>query len=194
MCSKSYLNNKKNSIFPQQLYLTLNFQYPDLIESLGSVYEMMNARTKLFPQLSKLQGKLQLVMSQVGLFFLANWLKSPCNIELIVLLNKKKRFHPKRRVFSRMRRRTRSPCSTTRTRRARTSRSRMSSSPVTRSTTSIASRTRTTMRRTRTRRMTTMMRTRTSSWSRTMVLLLRKRCSLSRRRMPSSPRALCSNR
>lgn len=39
--------------------------YPDLIESLGSVYEMMNARTKLFPQLSKLQGKLQLVMSQV---------------------------------------------------------------------------------------------------------------------------------
>ena len=26
---------------------------------------MMNARTKLFPQLSKLQGKLQLVMSQV---------------------------------------------------------------------------------------------------------------------------------
>lgn len=42
-----------------------NNQYPDLIESLGSVYEMMNARTKLFPQLSKLQGKLQLVMSQV---------------------------------------------------------------------------------------------------------------------------------
>lgn len=39
--------------------------FPDLIESLGSVYEMMNARTKLFPQLSKLQGKLQLVMSQV---------------------------------------------------------------------------------------------------------------------------------
>jgi len=27
---------------------------------------MMNARTKLFPQLSKLQGKLQLVMSQVA--------------------------------------------------------------------------------------------------------------------------------
>ena len=25
--------------------------YPDLIDSLGSVYEMMNARTKLFPQL-----------------------------------------------------------------------------------------------------------------------------------------------
>lgn len=40
--------------------------YPDLIESLGSVYEMMNARTKLFPQLAKLQGKLQLVMSQVS--------------------------------------------------------------------------------------------------------------------------------
>lgn len=39
--------------------------YPDLVNSLGSVYEMMNARTKLFPQLSKLQGKLQLVMSQV---------------------------------------------------------------------------------------------------------------------------------
>lgn len=39
--------------------------YPDLIDSLGSVYEMMNARTKLFPQLSKLQGKLQLVMNQV---------------------------------------------------------------------------------------------------------------------------------
>lgn len=37
-----------------------------MIESLGSVYEMMNARTKLFPQLSKLQGKLQLVMSQVS--------------------------------------------------------------------------------------------------------------------------------
>ncbi len=36
------------------------------MESLGSVYEMMNARTKLFPQLSKLQGKLQLVMSQVA--------------------------------------------------------------------------------------------------------------------------------
>lgn len=36
-----------------------------MVESLGSVYEMMNARTKLFPQLSKLQGKLQLVMSQV---------------------------------------------------------------------------------------------------------------------------------
>jgi len=36
------------------------------VESLGSVYEMMNARTKLFPQLSKLQGKLQLVMSQVA--------------------------------------------------------------------------------------------------------------------------------
>jgi len=40
--------------------------YPELIEMFGSVYEMMNARTKLFPQLSKLQGKLQLVMSQVS--------------------------------------------------------------------------------------------------------------------------------
>jgi U3 small nucleolar RNA-associated protein 5 len=40
--------------------------YPDLIDSLGSVYEMMSARTKLFPQLAKLQGKLQLVMSQVS--------------------------------------------------------------------------------------------------------------------------------
>jgi folate-dependent phosphoribosylglycinamide formyltransferase PurN len=37
-----------------------------LIDSLGTVYEMMNARTKLFPQLAKLQGKLQLVMSQVS--------------------------------------------------------------------------------------------------------------------------------
>lgn len=37
-----------------------------MIDSLGSVYEMMNARTKLFPQLSKLQGKLQLVMTQVS--------------------------------------------------------------------------------------------------------------------------------
>ena len=36
-----------------------------MVDSLGSVYEMMNARTKLFPQISKLQGKLQLVMSQV---------------------------------------------------------------------------------------------------------------------------------
>jgi hypothetical protein len=48
-------------------------KYPDLIESLGSVYEMMNARTKLFPQLSKLQGKLQLVMSQVDLNFKKNY-------------------------------------------------------------------------------------------------------------------------
>lgn len=37
-----------------------------MIDSLGSVYEMMNARTRLFPQLSKLQGKLQLVMTQVS--------------------------------------------------------------------------------------------------------------------------------
>ena len=45
---------------------TINLKYPDLIDSLGTVYEMMNARTKLFPQLAKLQGKLQLVMSQVS--------------------------------------------------------------------------------------------------------------------------------
>jgi hypothetical protein len=48
---------------------SFSLKYPDLIESLGSVYEMMNARTKLFPQLSKLQGKLQLVMSQVSCLY-----------------------------------------------------------------------------------------------------------------------------
>ena len=37
-----------------------------MIDSLGTVYEMINARIKLFPQLAKLQGKLQLVMSQVS--------------------------------------------------------------------------------------------------------------------------------
>jgi hypothetical protein len=47
------------------IHTSFLMSYPDLIDSLGSVYEMMNARTKLFPQLSKLQGKLQLVMSQV---------------------------------------------------------------------------------------------------------------------------------
>lgn len=47
------------------IHTSFLMSYPDLVDSLGSIYEMMNARTKLFPQLSKLQGKLQLVMSQV---------------------------------------------------------------------------------------------------------------------------------
>lgn len=41
-------------------------KYPELIDSLGKLYESMNARTKLFPQLSKLQGKLQLAISQIS--------------------------------------------------------------------------------------------------------------------------------
>lgn len=41
-------------------------QYPELVDSLGKLYESMNARTKLFPQLSKLQGKLQLAISQIS--------------------------------------------------------------------------------------------------------------------------------
>ena len=49
-----------------KLIFIFSLKYPDLIDSLGTVYEMMNARTKLFPQLAKLQGKLQLVMSQVS--------------------------------------------------------------------------------------------------------------------------------
>jgi U3 small nucleolar RNA-associated protein 5 len=49
------------------IHTSFLMSYPDLIDSLGSLFEMMNARTKLFPQLSKLQGKLQLVMSQISL-------------------------------------------------------------------------------------------------------------------------------
>ena len=47
-------------------FVFINRKYPELIDSLCKLYESMNARTKLFPQLSKLQGKLQLAISQIS--------------------------------------------------------------------------------------------------------------------------------
>ena len=42
------------------------FQFPELVEMMGSMYQMMDSRVSLFSRLSKLQGKLDLMLSQVN--------------------------------------------------------------------------------------------------------------------------------
>ena len=41
-------------------------QYPDLVETLGGVHQMMENRVAMFGRLSKLHGKLELMLAQVN--------------------------------------------------------------------------------------------------------------------------------
>lgn len=42
-----------------------SFQCPDITERLGPMYELIEARTRLYPKLARLHGKLSLIASQV---------------------------------------------------------------------------------------------------------------------------------
>ena len=42
-------------------------QYPDLVETLGGVHQMMENRVAMFGRLSKLHGKLELMLAQVDM-------------------------------------------------------------------------------------------------------------------------------
>ena len=44
-----------------------SLQFPELVDVLSSMYNMMESRTALYSRLIKLQGKLNLVLSQVSL-------------------------------------------------------------------------------------------------------------------------------
>lgn len=42
------------------------YQLPDLVTQLGVLYHMIESRVKMFHKLTKLHGKLHLIMTQVG--------------------------------------------------------------------------------------------------------------------------------
>ena len=42
------------------------FQCPDITDRLGPMYELIEARTRLYPKLARLHGKLSLIASQVA--------------------------------------------------------------------------------------------------------------------------------
>jgi hypothetical protein len=44
----------------------LMFQCPEITERLGPMYELIEARTRLYPKLARLHGKLSLIASQVN--------------------------------------------------------------------------------------------------------------------------------
>ena len=44
-------------------------QYPDLMETVGGVHQMMENRVAMFGRLSKLHGKLELMLAQVNMKF-----------------------------------------------------------------------------------------------------------------------------
>ena len=46
--------------------LHMLFQYPDLVETLGGVHQMMEHRVSMLSRLSRLHGKLELMLTQVS--------------------------------------------------------------------------------------------------------------------------------
>lgn len=55
----------------QNVHLPLLFlphQLPDVVTQLAVLYHMIESRVKMFHKLSKLHGKLHLLMTQVGVF------------------------------------------------------------------------------------------------------------------------------
>lgn len=47
-------------------------QFPDMVDNLSALYQSMDARTRLVDRLSKLKGKLELMLSQVLLLVSLN--------------------------------------------------------------------------------------------------------------------------
>ena len=50
------------------LLLLVFVQVPDLVDSLSGLYAMMESRVSIFSKLCKLQGRLDLMLSQVYIF------------------------------------------------------------------------------------------------------------------------------
>lgn len=55
-----------------QLYIQ---QLPDLVTQLGVLYHMIESRVKMFHKLTKLHGKLYLLMTQVGIIVYRKYLQ-----------------------------------------------------------------------------------------------------------------------
>ena len=58
-------------VFPASeiFVLVCNPQLPDLVTQLGVLYHMIESRVKMFHKLTKLHGKLYLVMTQVSVMY-----------------------------------------------------------------------------------------------------------------------------
>ena len=46
--------------------MILMFQFPEIIETFSVLYRMMDSRVNMFGKLSRLQGKLDLMLSQIA--------------------------------------------------------------------------------------------------------------------------------
>lgn len=45
--------------------MCIGLQFPDMVDNLSALYQSMDSRTRLVDRLSKLKGKLELMLSQV---------------------------------------------------------------------------------------------------------------------------------